>query len=416
MQIHRPQNGWGQPGSTNSYTTSYTIRATENANIFPAISASKASGKETESSLTKQELSRQVVIIGSGPAGLTAAIYAARASLNPLLVDAPTDHEKQTTPGGQLMITTDVENYPGFSEGIQGPDLMVEFRKQAQRFGTEFLEDWITRVDLQERPFTLYTEDKIIKAETLIIASGASAKWLGIPGEAKTPHGFGGNGVSACATCDGPLPAFRNKHLVVVGGGDTAMEEATFLTRYAKRVFVVHRRDKLRASKIMQEKAFRNDKIEFIWNTDVIAIIGTPEQGVTGVHLRNVETSEERIFDCDGVFIAIGHKPNTALFKGQLEIDAVGYIKTSGHSTSTNIPGVFACGDVQDSFYRQAVTAAGTGCMSAIDAERFLDHLPIMMPTGEEVTIEGEHIPPDHRVIILPTGEVVPNEPEAAMD
>ena len=366
--------------------------------------------------MTKQELSRQVVIIGSGPAGLTAAIYTARANLNPLLVDAPADTEQQTTPGGQLMITTDVENYPGFSEGIQGPDLMVEFRKQAERFGTEFLEEWITGVDLSERPFKLYTEDKVIKAETLIIASGASAKWLGIPGEAKTPHGFGGNGVSACATCDGPLPAFRNKHLVVVGGGDTAMEEATFLTRYAKRVFVVHRRDKLRASKIMQDKAFRNDKIEFIWNTDVTRIIGTPEQGVTGVHLQNVQTGEERVFDCDGVFIAIGHKPNTALFKGQLDMDEVGYLKTFGHSTATNIPGVFACGDVQDSVYRQAVTAAGTGCMSAIDAERFLDHLPITLPTGDEVTIEGEHIPPDHSVIILPTGEVVPNEAEPAMD
>ena len=198
---------------------------------------------------------------------------------------------------------------------------MVEFRKQAERFGTEFLEEWITNVDLSERPFTLYTDDTIIKADTLIIASGASAKWLGIPGEAKTPQGFGGNGVSACATCDGPLPAFRNKHLVVVGGGDTAMEEATFLTRYATRVFVVHRRDKLRASKIMQDKAFRNDKIEFIWNTDVAAIIGTPEQGVTGVHLRNVETGEEKVFDCEGVFIAIGHKPNTDLFKGQIEMD-----------------------------------------------------------------------------------------------
>jgi len=361
--------------------------------------------------LTMKELRCQVVIIGSGPAGLTAAIYAARASLSPLLIDAPADHEKQTTPGGQLMITTDVENYPGFSEGIQGPELMVEFRKQAERFGTEFLEEWITKVDLSRRPFTLYGEDSIVKAETLIIASGASAKWLGIPGEAKTPHGFGGNGVSACATCDGPLPHFRNKHLVVVGGGDTAMEEATFLTRYASRVFVVHRRDKLRASKIMQEKAFRNDKIEFIWNTDVTAILGTPDQGVTGVHLRNVQTGEETIFDCHGVFIAIGHRPNTDLFKGQLDMDAVGYLKTSGHSTATNIPGVFACGDVQDSFYRQAVTAAGTGCMSAIDAERFLDHLPIEMPTGEEVTIEGEHISPDHQKIIMPTGDVICNLP-----
>lgn len=314
------------------------------------------------------------------------------------------------------MITTDVENYPGFAAGIQGPELMVEFRKQAERFGTEFLEEWITKVDLSRRPFTLYTDDKVIKAETLIIASGASAKWLGIPGEAKTPHGFGGNGVSACATCDGPLPAFRNKRLVVVGGGDTAMEEATFLTRYASKVFVIHRRDKLRASKIMQEKAFQNPKIEFIWNTAVEEILGTNEQGVTGVLLRNIENGEQRQLDCEGVFIAIGHKPNTDLFKGQVEMDAVGYIKTSGHSTSTNVVGVFACGDVQDSVYRQAVTAAGTGCMSAIDAERFLDHLPIAMPTGEEVTIEGEHIPPDHRVIILPTGEVVSNEPEQAVD
>ena len=362
------------------------------------------------------EINRQVVIIGSGPAGLTAAIYTARANLNPLLIDAPADTEKQTTPGGQLMITTEVENYPGFSEGIQGPDLMVEFRKQAERFGTEFLEEWITKVDLSERPFKLFCDRAVIKAQTLIIASGASAKWLGIPGEAKTPNGFGGNGVSACATCDGPLPAFRNKHLVVVGGGDTAMEEATFLTRYAKRVFVVHRRNKLRASKIMQDKALRNDKIEFIWDTAVERILGTDEQGVTGVHLRNLVTGEERTFDCEGVFIAIGHRPNTDLFKGQIEMDAVGYIKTSGHSTATNIPGVFACGDVQDSVYRQAVTAAGTGCMSAIDAERFLDQLPIALPTGEEVTIEGERIPPDHSVIVLPTGEVVPNEPEPALD
>ncbi|HEY6046435.1 MAG TPA: FAD-dependent oxidoreductase, partial [Pyrinomonadaceae bacterium] len=199
--------------------------------------------------MSTEEIKRQVVIIGSGPAGLTAAIYTARANLRPLLIDAPADTEKQTTPGGQLMITTEVENYPGFSEGIQGPDLMVEFRKQAERFGTEFLEEWITKVDLSRRPFTLFCDGKVIKAETLIIASGASAKWLGVPGEAKTPNGFGGNGVSACATCDGPLPAFRNKRLVVVGGGDTAMEEATFLTRYAARVFVVHRRDKLRASK-----------------------------------------------------------------------------------------------------------------------------------------------------------------------
>jgi len=342
---------------------------------------------------------------------LTAAIYTARANLNPLLIDAPADTERQTTPGGQLMITTDVENYPGFAKGIDGPELMMEFRKQAERFGTEFLEEWIHKVDLQQRPFTLQTDKQIVKAETLIIASGASAKWLGIPGEAKTPHGFGGNGVSACATCDGPLPAFRNKRLVVVGGGDTAMEEATFLTRYAARVYLVHRRDKLRASKIMQEKAFQNEKIEFLWNTQPLEILGTQEHGVTGIRLRNVVTNEETVFACDGVFIAIGHKPNTDLFKGQIEMDAVGYIRTNGHSTATNIPGVFACGDVQDSVYRQAVTAAGTGCMSALDAERYLDHLPVEMPSGEEITIEGEHITPDHELIITATGEVISNEP-----
>src|SRR5690349_8252346 len=357
-------------------------------------------------------IKRDVVIIGSGPAGLTAAIYTARASLKPLHVDAPADAHKQITPGGQLMITTEVENYPGFSEGIQGPELMEEFRKQAERFGTEFLETWITEVDLSERPFVLYTNNATIVTQTLIIASGASAKWLGIPGEAKVPDGFGGHGVSACATCDGPLPAFRNKTLVVVGGGDTAMEEATFLTRYAAKVYVVHRRDKLRASKIMQEKAFRNEKIEFIWNTAVDEILGTPEEGVTGVHLRNLISGEEGDFPCSGVFVSIGHKPNTELFKGQLDMDEVGYLKTSGHSTATNIPGVFACGDVQDSFYRQAVTAAGTGCMSAIDAERYLDHLPVTMPTGEEITIEGEHITADRHAIITPDGHMVPNDAE----
>ena len=364
--------------------------------------------------MPKQTLHRDVVIIGTGPAGLTAAIYSARANLAPLVIDAPADAEKQTAPGGQLMITTDVENYPGFAEGIQGPDLMVEFRKQAARFGTEFLEAWITEVDLQERPFTLHTADHTIKASTLIIASGASAKWLGIPGEAKVPDGLGGNGVSACATCDGPLPAFRNKVLVVVGGGDTAMEEATFLTRYASRVYVVHRRDKLRASKIMQDKAFANNKLEFIWDTGVEEILGTQADGVTGVRLRNLKTGEERNFPCAGVFVAIGHKPNTELFRGQIDTDDVGYIKTSGHSTATNIPGVFACGDVQDSVYRQAVTAAGTGCMSALDAERFLDHLPVAMPSGEEITIEGERVTEDHSSMITAEGKVISNKPELA--
>src|SRR5437660_4415529 len=365
--------------------------------------------------MTQEKIHREVVIIGSGPAGLTAAIYTARANLRPLLVDA-NDAERQLIPGGQLMITTEVENYPGFAKGIQGPELMEEFRAQAIRFGTEILEAMIERVDLQERPFKLYTQEGyLIEAETLIIASGASAKWLGIPGEAKVPAGLGGNGVSACATCDGPLPAFRNKRLVVVGGGDTAIEEATFLTRYAAHVFLVHRRDKLRASKIMQDKAFANEKIEFLWHTELEEILGTQKQGVTGVRLRDVKTGETRHFDCEGVFIAIGHKPNTHLFKGQLEMDAVGYIITNGHSTGTNIPGVFACGDVQDSVYRQAVTAAGTGCMAAIDAERFLDHLPIELPSGEEVTIEGEHITPDHKLIITPEGDVICNLPDAVL-
>jgi thioredoxin reductase (NADPH) len=287
---------------------------------------------------------------------------------------------------------------------------MEEFRQQAERFGTEFLETWITDVDLSERPFTLYTEGPTIEAQTLIIASGASAKWLGIPGEAKVPDGFGGNGVSACATCDGPLPAFRNKRLVVVGGGDTAMEEATFLTRYAAKVYVVHRRDRLRASKIMQDKAFNNEKIEFIWNTAVEEVLGTPEDGVNAVRLKNLVSGEEKVFPCEGMFVAIGHKPNTELFKGQLDMDEVGYLKTSGHSTATNIPGVFACGDVQDSVYRQAITAAGTGCMSAIDAERFLDHLPVAMPDGEEVTMDGEHITPDHKAIITADGHMVKNK------
>jgi thioredoxin reductase (NADPH) len=352
--------------------------------------------------MTKEMLHRPVVIIGSGPAGLTAAIYAARADLSPLVIEGP-------QPGGQLTITTDVENYPGFAKGIQGPELMEEFRHQAARFGTEFMTTLVNSADLSHRPFTLETDEHTIRAETLIIASGASAKWLGIPGEAPTPHGLGGHGVSACATCDGFF--FKHKPIVVVGGGDTAMEEATFLTRYASRVTVVHRRDTLRASKIMQEKAFRNEKIDFIWDTAVEEILGSPETGVTAVRLNNLLTGHERIFPCEGVFIAIGHKPNTDLFRGQLEMDEVGYIKTSGRSMATNIPGAFACGDAQDSFYRQAVTAAGTGCMAAIDAERFLDDLPVPSPTGEEITREGEIVTADHRKLILPDGEIVSNLP-----
>jgi thioredoxin reductase (NADPH) len=325
--------------------------------------------------MSKETMHKEVVILGSGPAGLTAAIYAARANLKPLVVEGP-------EPGGQLMITTDVENYPGFANGIMGPILMDEFRGQAKRFGTEFLVSWVSKAELTQRPFTLETEDHIIKAETLIIATGASAKWLGIPGEAPTPHGLGGHGVSACATCDGFF--FKDKPLVVVGGGDTAMEEATFLTKFATGVTVVHRRDALRASKIMQDKAFKNEKINFIWDTGVEEILGSRESGVTGVRLRDLKTGEGRVFPTEGVFIAIGHQPNTDLFKGQLDMDEVGYIKTRDRSTATNIPGVFACGDAQDSVYRQAVTAAGTGCMAAMDAERFLDNHPIAAEAGQK--------------------------------
>ena len=318
-----------------------------------------------------EEISKKVVILGSGPAGLTAAVYAARAQLEPLVIDGP-------QPGGQLTITTDVENYPGFSEGIMGPQLMDEFRAQAIRFGTEIIQTWIDRVDLSERPFKLYgkaSEDSpeithLIKADTLIISTGASAKWLGVPGEAPVPEGLGGNGVSACATCDGFF--FREKDVIVVGGGDTAMEEAQFLTRFANKVSIVHRRDEFRASKIMADRTLANEKIEVLWNTELREILGTQELGVTVVKLYNNVRDEEYELPTGGVFIAIGHNPNTDLFKDWLEMDDVGYIKANGKTMETNIPGVFASGDAQDSYYRQAVTAAGTGCMAAIDAERFL--------------------------------------------
>jgi thioredoxin reductase (NADPH) len=317
------------------------------------------------------EINKKVVILGSGPAGLTAAIYASRAQLEPLVIDGP-------QPGGQLTITTDVENYPGFAEGIMGPELMNQFRAQAERFGTEIVNVWIDKVDLGQRPFTLYGKESadsaevstVIKAETLIISTGASAKWLGVPGEAPVPEGLGGNGVSACATCDGFF--FRNRPLVVVGGGDTAMEEAMFLTRFGTKVTIIHRRDEFRASKIMQERVLAHEKIEVLWNTEVREILGSKEEGVTGIRIFNNQTNEESIFPTEGVFIAIGHKPNTELFAGVLDMDEVGYLKTEGRTMKTNIDGVFACGDAQDSYYRQAITAAGTGCMAAIDAERFL--------------------------------------------
>ncbi|NNE68278.1 MAG: thioredoxin-disulfide reductase [Pyrinomonadaceae bacterium] len=321
--------------------------------------------------MPQKEISKKVVILGSGPAGLTAAIYAARAQLEPLVIEGP-------QPGGQLTITTDVENYPGFAEGIMGPELMVEFRGQAERFGTEIIQTWIDRVDLSERPFKLYGKDSedsdeittLIHADTLIISTGASAKWLGVPGEDPVPEGLGGNGVSACATCDGFF--FRGVDVIVVGGGDTAMEEAQFLTRFANKVYVVHRRDEFRASKIMADRTLANEKIEVLWNTELREILGTQEEGVTGAKLYNNVEDREYEMPIGGVFIAIGHEPNTELFKDWLEMDDVGYIQANGKTMETNIPGVFASGDAQDSYYRQAVTAAGTGCMAAIDAERFL--------------------------------------------
>ncbi len=301
---------------------------------------------------------RNVVIIGSGPAGLTAAIYTARANLSPVVIEGG-------RAGGQLTTTTEVENYPGFHHAIMGPDLMKEMRAQAERFGTEFLSGEVTAVDLKQKPLTVRVEgEQTLETKTLIIASGASAIQLGLPAERRLT----GHGVSTCATCDGYF--FRGKELVVAGGGDSAMEEATFLTKFASRVTVVHRRDKLRASKIMQDRAFKNEKVAFAWNTVVEDILG--DKVVTGVRLRNLVTGQTSELACAGVFVAIGHSPNTKLFEGQIKMDPKGYILTKD-GTTTNIPGVFAAGDVQDSKYRQAVTAAGSGCMAAMDAERFLE-------------------------------------------
>jgi thioredoxin reductase (NADPH) len=300
---------------------------------------------------------RNVVVLGSGPAGFTAALYAARADLEPLVL-------KGLEAGGQLMLTTEVENYPGFADGIMGPELMDQMEKQAQRFGAEILAVHVTEVDLTSRPLVVKAGDQAWWARTVIVATGATARWLGVPGEEK----LRGRGVSACATCDGFF--FRDRELVVVGGGDTAMEEATFLTKFASKVTVVHRRDRFRASKVMQDRLFANEKIEVTWNSVVDEILGN--DAVTGVVLRDAVTGETRTLATDGVFMAIGHDPTTGLFRGQLDVDENGYLAVSEPTTATNVPGVFAAGDVTDHTYRQAVTAAGQGCKAAIDAERFL--------------------------------------------
>lgn len=310
-----------------------------------------------------------VVIIGSGPAGLTAALYTARADLDPLVLEGP-------DPGGQLMETTDVENYPGYPEGVMGPKMMQQFREQAERFGAETHFKTVTDIDFDDRPYRLEVDEEIeVFTKSIIVSTGASAKWLELPSEQR----LRGKGVSACATCDGAF--FRDEHIIVVGGGDSAMEEATFLTKFASKVTVLHRRDELRASKAMQKRAFNDDKIEFMWDTELKEVLG--EEQVDGVKVFNNKTDEvTTLEDVTGVFIAIGHKPNTDLFKGVLEMDDVGYLKTNGESTRTVMPGIFASGDAMDPIYRQAVTAAGTGCRAALDAERYL--------AEKEVSKDGE--------------------------
>ncbi len=304
---------------------------------------------------------RNVVIIGSGPAGFTAGIYAARGNLEPLILEG--EGMGVEIPGGQLMLTTDVENYPGFPEGVQGPELMDLSRKQAQRFGAESVQKYATKVDFSKRPFVVEYDEETVQAKAIIICTGASARWLGIEGD------FMGRGVSTCATCDGAF--YRDQHVVITGGGDSAMEEATFLTKFASRVTVVHRREELRASKIMQDRARKNDKIDFLWNKTIKKYLGEPSN-LTGVLLEDTKNGEKAEFACDGVFLAIGHVPNTEVFKGQIDMDDAGYILPEQH-TATNIEGVFAGGDVVDTRYRQAITAAAMGCEAAIDAERWLE-------------------------------------------
>jgi thioredoxin reductase (NADPH) len=302
----------------------------------------------------------KTIVIGTGPAGLTAAIYLARANLAPLVIEGP-------EPGGQLTTTTEVENFPGFPEGIMGPDLMTNMRKQAERFGAEFRTGWINSVDMTKRPFTLSLEGgEQLQAETLIISTGASAKYMGVPGERENV----GHGVSTCATCDGFF--FRGKKIIVVGGGDSAMEEANFLTRFASEVVLVHRREEMRASKIMQDRARENPKITWALNRTPLEVVAGP-MGVTGLKVRNNATGVEEVVETQGLFVAIGHTPNTKFLDGQIDTDELGYIRVNPGTTETNIPGVFACGDVQDHKYRQAITAAGSGCMAALDCEKYLE-------------------------------------------
>lgn len=311
--------------------------------------------------MTHKSSTENLIIVGSGPAGYTAAIYAARANLNPLMIEGYQS-------GGLLMLTSDVENFPGFPEGIQGPELMSHFRKQAERFGTRFIQKNCTSVDFSSWPFKVFIDDEEHVAKSVIVSTGAATKWLGIESESRLL----GKGVSSCATCDGAF--FKGVPLIVIGGGDSAMEEATFLTKFASSVTIVHRRDSLRASKIMQDRALKNDKINFIWDSGVEEIVG--EDAVTGIRLRNLKTNEVQTVKCDGVFVAIGHEPNTTFLKGKLELDPKGYVVLPNRpTTATNVKGVFAAGDVQDTIYRQAITAAASGCQAAIDAERFLESL-----------------------------------------
>jgi thioredoxin reductase (NADPH) len=330
----------------------------------------------------------RVVIVGSGPAAWTAAVYAARANLNPLVFEGAPSREM--IPGGQLMFTTEVENYPGFPEGVDGQILMMSMKEQAERFDTRVITDDVVRIDVDVRPFVVHSGSDEIRAHTVIVATGARANWLGLENEQRLAQA--GGGVSACAVCDGALPAFRDQVLAVVGGGDSAMEEATYLTKFAKEVVIIHRREAFRASPIMAERALKNDRIRVEWNTEVVEVLG--EDFITGIRLRDTQGGEERVLDVGGLFLAIGHTPNTGFLEGVVELDEAGYIVPSEPwRTATSVPGIFSAGDVMDAHYRQAVTAAGTGCMAALDAERWLaEHVSEAEPLETEA---GDSVQPE---------------------